>query len=252
MPAIVFYACAPGGVCSSPHYSCQIGSSHGLPDYELNSRLPASSTVAAASSVSGQKTVPGGLSCLFSSPSIRSAAASSFAGGDDLGSLWLDRSDELGSSFSYSPYSSSIKGRDLSPVSVYQGPGSCSGSIGMAVGCSSRSPPCLRSSREWNGGDLRVGRERLFNGFVRNASSCLDYDSTSFPMPGGGGGIDVEEFAFSVEEGLGELGPNHEPYARELLSGAQSRHKIFNEEFVVKAFYEAEKAHRGQVIVITP
>jgi GTP pyrophosphokinase len=25
------------------------------------------------------------------------------------------------------------------------------------------------------------------------------------------------------------------------------RHKIFCEDFVVKAFYEAEKAHRGQV-----
>ncbi|KAG1342626.1 putative GTP diphosphokinase RSH3, chloroplastic [Cocos nucifera] len=250
VPAIVFYASAPSGVCSSPHYSCQSGSSHGLPDYELNSRLPASSTVAAASSVSGQKPVLGGLSCLFSSPSIRyapSAATSSFASGDDLGSLWHDRSDELGCSSSYSPYSSSTKGRDLSPVSVLQGPGSCSGSIGMAVSCSSRSPPCLRSSREWNGGDLRVGRERLFNGFVRNASSCLDYDSRSFPMAGGGGGIDVEEFAFSVEEGLGEVGPNYEPYARELLSGARSRHKIFNEEFVIKAFYEAGKAHRGQM-----
>ncbi|XP_026658498.1 probable GTP diphosphokinase RSH2, chloroplastic isoform X2 [Phoenix dactylifera] len=251
VPAIVFYASAPSGVCSSPHYSFQIGSSHGSPDYELNSRLPASSTtVTTASLGSGQKPVLGGLSCLFSSPSTRyapSAATSSFAGGDDLGLLGRDRSDELGSSFSYSPYSSSVRGRDLSPVSVFQGPGSCSGSIGMAVGCSSRSPPCLRSSREWNGGDLRAGRERLFNGFVRNASSCLDYDSTSFPMPGGGGGIDVEEFPLNAEEGLGELGPNCEPYARELLSGAQLRHKIFKEDFVVKAFYEAEKAHRGQV-----
>lgn len=37
-----------------------------------------------------------------------------------------------------------------------------------------------------------------------------------------------------------------EPHVREMLAGAQSRHKIFNEEFVVRAFYEAEKAHRGQ------
>lgn len=249
VPAIAFYAAGPSGVCSSAHHSCQVGLSHGSPDYELNSRLPVSSAVAAASSVSGQKPVLGGLSCLFSSPCIRyapSATASSFAGGDDFGSLWHDRSDEFGSSFSYFPYSSN-KGRDHSPVSVFQGPCSGSRSVGMAVSCSSRSPPCLRSSRESDGGDLRVGRERLFNGFVRNASSCLDYDSTSFPIARGGGGIGVEELAFSVEEGSGELGPNYDPCARELLSGAQSRHKIFTEEFVVKAFYEAEKAHRGQM-----
>ena len=35
--------------------------------------------------------------------------------------------------------------------------------------------------------------------------------------------------------------------SRELLLGAQLRHKIFCEDFVVKAFHEAEKAHRGQV-----
>ncbi|CAH9118552.1 unnamed protein product [Cuscuta europaea] len=38
-----------------------------------------------------------------------------------------------------------------------------------------------------------------------------------------------------------------EPYAKELLLIAQTRHKIFHEDLVVKAFYEAENAHRGQV-----
>ncbi|CAL9204785.1 unnamed protein product [Musa hybrid cultivar] len=38
-----------------------------------------------------------------------------------------------------------------------------------------------------------------------------------------------------------------EPYAQELLAGAQARHKIFHEEIVLKAFYEAEKAHKGQM-----
>jgi GTP pyrophosphokinase len=32
-----------------------------------------------------------------------------------------------------------------------------------------------------------------------------------------------------------------------LLASAQDRHRIFQEEVVVKAFLEAEKAHRGQV-----
>ncbi|KAA8540241.1 hypothetical protein F0562_024196 [Nyssa sinensis] len=38
-----------------------------------------------------------------------------------------------------------------------------------------------------------------------------------------------------------------DPYAKDLLLGAQLRHKIFCDDFVVKAFYEAEKAHRGQM-----
>ncbi|KAL5755562.1 hypothetical protein ACOSQ2_020308 [Xanthoceras sorbifolium] len=36
-------------------------------------------------------------------------------------------------------------------------------------------------------------------------------------------------------------------YAKEFLVAAQLRHKIFCEDFVIKAFYEAEKAHRGQM-----
>lgn len=36
-------------------------------------------------------------------------------------------------------------------------------------------------------------------------------------------------------------------YIEELLLGARFRHDIFYDDFVVQAFYEAEKAHRGQV-----
>lgn len=56
----------------------------------------------------------------------------------------------------------------------------------------------------------------------------------------------VDELAFNVDENFAE--PDCDPYAKSLLSGAQSKHNIFYEESVVKAFYEAEKAHRGQVI----
>ncbi|KAK2365486.1 putative GTP diphosphokinase RSH2, chloroplastic [Trifolium repens] len=41
-----------------------------------------------------------------------------------------------------------------------------------------------------------------------------------------------------------------EPYAKKLLISAQLRHKIFYDEFVVKAFCEAEKAHIGQQVGI--
>lgn len=88
---------------------------------------------------------------------------------------------------------------------------------------------------------MRSGRERFCNGFVRNAlGSCLDYDSPSFPMLGGSG-LDEEEFAFNLEDGLDVVTEMN------LLVGAQERHKIFYDELVVKAFYEAEIAHRGQV-----
>ncbi|KAJ4958090.1 hypothetical protein NE237_025201 [Protea cynaroides] len=248
VPTIALYASPPGSVCTTPH-PCQINS-HASSDYDLNSRPPSSSP-SSASSV--QRPIVGGLSCLFSSPSLRHASSFS-GGGDELGSLWHDRGEELSSSFSYSPYSSlssSLKCRDHSPVSVFQGPISCS-SGGVA---SSRSPP-MRIARE-RSGDLhiqssyRTGSNGLFNGFVRNAlGSCLDYDSPSFPMPGGGLDGDssvtlVDEFTFNMEGNF--AGKSCEPYAKELLLGAQLRHKIFYDDFVIKAFYEAEKAHRGQM-----
>ncbi|XP_043704507.1 probable GTP diphosphokinase RSH2, chloroplastic [Telopea speciosissima] len=244
VPTIALYASPPSSVCSTPH-PCQINS-HAYSDYELNPRPPSSSPSSA------QKPIVGGLSCLFSSPSVRHASSFS-GGGDELGSIWHERGEELSSSFSYSPYSSlssSLKCRDHSPVSVFQGPVSCS-SGGVT---SSRSPP-MRIARERNGdlhlqASCRTGGNGLFNGFVRNAlGSCLDYDSPSFPMPGN---LDadssvtlVDEFTFNMEDNFAET--RCEPYAKELLLGAQLRHKIFYDDFVVKAFYEAEKAHRGQM-----
>ncbi|XP_068662223.1 probable GTP diphosphokinase RSH2, chloroplastic [Aristolochia californica] len=243
VPTIALYASPPGSVCSTP-YPYQINS-HTSSDYDISSRP--------SSSASTQKPIVGGLSCLFSSPSVRHASSSSTFAGDDLGSLWHDRSEDFSSSFSYSPYSSltsSLKCRDQSPVSVFQGPVSCS------AASSSRSPP-TRSLRDRNGdinlqASFRANRDGLFNGFVRNAlGPCLDYDSSSFPIPGGTVRDDeessvslVDGFTFTME---GTFSESCGPYAKELLVGAQARHKIFYDEFVVKAFYEAEKAHRGQM-----
>ncbi|XP_072953022.1 probable GTP diphosphokinase RSH2, chloroplastic [Typha angustifolia] len=159
----------------------------------------------------------GGLSCLFSSATASRHVSSGFS--DEVGLLWNERSDDLGSSISYS--SSPFKCRDHShsPVSVFHGPASYGGG------------GCPRS-------DWRAGRDRLFNGFVTNAlGSCLDY------APSCKGGV----LGFELDERLVEVETFCEPHVKELLAGAQERHKIFCEEMVVKAFYEAEKAHRGQM-----
>lgn len=248
VPAIALYASPPGAVCSAaPHHSSQIAASHGASDLDLLSR-PASSAAASSpsSSAAAQKPGAGGLSCLFSSTSAAAPAArhgppSSFGAG-----CGDERSDELGCSYPYSSHapSSSFKCRDHSPVSVFQGPVSCGGSG------ASRSPAVSRPPRDWLGSDWRVGRDRLFSGFVMNAlGSCLDYVPPSFPIQGDIA-TDVGDLSFELDESLVEIEPICEPYAKELLIGAQSRHKIFYEELVVKAFYEAEKAHRGQVIDI--
>jgi hypothetical protein len=100
-------------------------------------------------------------------------------------------------------------------------------------------------------GPYRGGANGLFNGFVRNAlGSCVDYDSPSFEVRRdgvdyGSSSVAVDELTFAMEDSFVEA--NYEPYAKKLLLGAQSRHKIFCDDFVIKAFYEAEKAHRGQV-----
>ncbi|XP_058108607.1 probable GTP diphosphokinase RSH2, chloroplastic isoform X2 [Magnolia sinica] len=236
VPTIALHAIPPSSVCSTP-FPCSSS------DYELNPRPPSSSSSSAA--VAQKPIVVGGLSCLFSSPSVRhSSSSSSFATGsvdDHHCQLRHDRADEFGCY-------SSLKCRDPSPVSVFHGPVSCS-SVGGAS--SSRSPsPMMHLPVP----SFRAGRDGLFNRFVRHAlGSCIDYDSPSFPMPGGSVERDsrdssvgiVEEFSFGMEDSFEEMGC--ESYAKELLLGAQSRHKIFHEELVVKAFYEAEKAHRGQV-----
>lgn len=246
VPTIALYASPPSSVCSTPH-PCQINS-HSSYDFDLNSRSSSSSSTASSS----QKPIVGGLSCLLSSQSVKHASSSSYSnGGEELGSLWHDKGDELGCSFRYSSFCSSLK-KDQSPVSVLQGPVACSSS---GIG-SSRSPP-MRISREKSGdvglsGSIRSGTNGLFNGFVRHAlGSCVDYDLPSVQV---GGSIDIDsssvlidELPFTMDDNFVES--SSDPYVKDLLLGAQSRHPIFREDFVVKAFYEAEKAHRGQMRV---
>ncbi|XVF86904.1 hypothetical protein PTKIN_Ptkin18bG0078400 [Pterospermum kingtungense] len=231
---IALYASAPSSVCSTSH---QINiNSHGSYDLDLNSRSSSSTSSTTASSYSQRPTV-GGLSCLFSSPSVKSSFSS--CGGEDLGSYRGEELKELSCSFGYS--STKFGGSSLktnSPVSVFQGP----------VSCSSSSPP-MRIVREKGGdgnfwGSIRAGTNGLFNGFIRSAlGSCVDYSCPSFDTQTSGC---VDELPFTMEDNFVEE-VNLDPYAKELLLGAQMRHKIFCEDFVVKAFYEAEKAHRGQI-----
>ncbi|CAK8560454.1 unnamed protein product [Lathyrus sativus] len=231
---ISLYASPPSSVCSAPH---QI-SPHASYDFDFGSR---SSSPASTASTSAKPMI-GGLSCLFSSSAAvkHVPLASSFSGGDE------DELKELGSSFSYSPskfggsWKRDYQNQIQSPVSVFQCPVSCGSSMGT-----------VRSSRSSAGG--------FFEGFVRSAlgSSCLDYDTTGVRLRGGGGGeFDggsssglVDELTFNLEDTFVEgcFGFEFEPYAKKLLMSAQLRHKIFCEEFVIKAFCEAEKAHRGQM-----
>lgn len=235
VPTIALYASPPSSVCSASH-PCQINS-HSSHDFELNSRSSSSATASPS-----QRPAMGGLSCLFSSPAVK------HAGGEELGSMWHDRGEELSSSFCYLGSSLKRDRSESSPVSVFQGPVSCSSSVGG----SSRSPP-MRIARERSGGDgvSRVGTSGLFSGFVRGAlGSYIDYDSPTFEIGGGALNADsssvlVDELTFNMEDNFPDS--NSEPHAKDLLLGAQLRHKIFSEDFVVKAFYEAERAHRGQM-----
>ncbi|KAL3632879.1 putative GTP diphosphokinase rsh2, chloroplastic [Castilleja foliolosa] len=227
---IALYASSPSSVCSGPH---QI-SSHASCDFDVNGR----STSSSAASPSHKPHSIGGLSCLFSPPAIKSANFA--AGPEELSSVWHDRTDELGSSFR--SLSSSLK-RDQahqSPVSVLQG-------MSNSIGTGSRSPP-MRITPDFS--SIRSGSRGMFTGFVRHAlsSSVVDYDASS-PL-----GLDVKDFdlstcdhelTFNMEDGF--VCVDLPPYAKDLLSDAQSRHLIFRDDLVVKAFYEAEKAHRGQM-----
>ncbi|XP_068334366.1 probable GTP diphosphokinase RSH2, chloroplastic [Pyrus communis] len=248
VPTIALYASPPSSVCSTAH-PCQINA-HPSHDFELSSR--------SSSSTASQKPVAGGLSCLFSSQTVKHASSSSSSfsgGGEELGSRWHDRGEELSSSFRYSgsKFNGASLNRDQSPVSVFQGPVSSSSS---GVSGSGRSPPMRIARERSSNGDIslnsfRCGSNGLFNGFVRGAlgSSCIDYDSASFEAQTDG--LDVgssavlDELTFNMEDGF--LEGIAEPYAKELLVGAQLRHKIFYEDFIIKAFYKAEKAHRGQM-----
>ncbi|XP_022715274.1 probable GTP diphosphokinase RSH2, chloroplastic [Durio zibethinus] len=232
---IALYVSPPSGMCSTPH---QINiNSHASYDFDLNSRSSSSTSSTTAFS-SSQRPIVGGLSRLFSSPSVKSSLSS--GGGEDLGPYRGEELKELSSSFCYS--SSKFGGSSLktnqSPVSVFQ----CS------VSCSSSSPP-MRIVREKGGdgnfqGSFRGGTNGLLNGFVRGAlGSCIDYDTPSFKAQSTGC---VDELPFTMEDNFMQE-VNSDPHAKELLSDAQMRHKIFCEDFVIKAFYEAEKAHRGQM-----
>lgn len=199
--------------------------------FRLNSRS------SSASSSTSSPTI-GGLSLLFSGASVKSSSSSSSSHpsvGEELASIRHDRSEDrtLSGSFCYSPSkfigSSYLKRDHQSPVSVLHGPIS-----------SGNSPP-MRISRDRNldgGSALRVGSSRLFNGFVRKAiGSCVDYDTDSVLVD--------EQLPFTMDDGF--EGERRQPYARDLLRRAQLKHKIFEDESVIKAFYEAEKAHRGQM-----
>ncbi|KAB2613079.1 GTP diphosphokinase RSH2 [Pyrus ussuriensis x Pyrus communis] len=253
VPTIALYASPPSSVCSTAH-PCQINA-HPSHDFELSSR---SSSSTASTPSASQKPVAGGLSCLFSSQTVKHASSSSSSfsgGGEELGSRWHDRGEELSSSFRYSgsKFNGASLNRDQSPVSVFQGPVSSSSS---GVSGSGRSPPMRIARERSSNGDIslnsfRCGSNGLFNGFVRGAlgSSCIDYDSASFEAQTDGLGVGssavLDELTFNMEDGF--LEGIAEPYAKELLVGAQLRHKIFYEDFIIKAFYKAEKAHRGQM-----
>ncbi|KAM7483902.1 hypothetical protein LguiB_008485 [Lonicera macranthoides] len=233
VPSIALYA-NPPTMCSNSSY-----------DFDLSGR-PSLSPLCTASPT--QKPVAGGLSTLFSSQSVVKHVSSS-SGDEELGPLWHEKGELFNNSLCYSPYqsfTSSIK-RDQSPVSVFQGPVSCSSSwIG-----SSRSS-LTRFARE-RGSDVNLQgwcRTGGSNGFVRHAlGSCVDYDSPSFQIRDNsrdvGSALMVEELPFNMEDTFMES--NSPPYAKDLLSGAQVRHKIFCDDVVIKAFSEAEKAHGGQM-----
>lgn len=199
MVSIAICASPPSSVCSTPH---QIAAS----DFNLSTSPPSQRPIA----------VVGGLSSLFS---VKSDDFSSSLRRD------RDRSDDRKdlSSFCYSPArfsaSSSYHRRDRhqSPISVLQGPLSCS---------------CRTGSYRAKG---------LFDRFVTKAvGSCVDYElGPSSPSSSSS----EEELTFPMED------DTRQPYARNLLRRAQLRHKIFEDESVIKAFYEAEKAHRGQVYI---
>jgi len=239
VPAIAVYTSPPGA------------SVHAPPEHEYSSRgsapcAAAASPSAAPSSHRHAAAVAGGLSCLFSSPSAAPRATAH----EELGALWHDRSDDPpavvaggfgGGGYSYPQSSSSpspFKLRDhlhRSPVSLFHSP--------AASSPASRSPSVSwLAARE---------RDRLFSSFVRNAlGSCIDFAPvTSLPLGvrPAATGVDAAELAFELDENLSEAEPSCEPGAHELLARVQARHRIFRDELVVKAFFEAERAHRGQV-----
>lgn len=221
VPAIAVYTSPPGTVVHAP------------PEHESTSHSAAPCAAAASPSAPSSHrhaAVAGSLSCLFSSPSAAPRATAH----EELGALWHDRSDEppvVAGGYSYPQSSSPFKLRDhlhLSPVSLFHSPAS--------------SPVSRSPSVSW-----LAGRERewLFSSFMHNAlSSCIDYAPvTSLPL---GVRPAATELAFELDENLSEAELSCEPDAHELLAGAQACHRIFRDELVIKAFFKAKRAHRGQ------
>lgn len=137
-----------------------------------------------------------------------SASATSSSYSSDELQKGEDQYTNLSSSFGYSSYSPLS-----SSLKRYMGPISVSSSSGSVVGSGSGS----------RSGSFRV------NGFVKNSlGSCTDHD--------------VDELTFNMEDSFA-MGY----HVQHLLASAQTRHKLFYEDFVIKAFYEAERAHRGQL-----
>lgn len=199
----------------------------------------------------------------------------------ELGSFWHGSNGEARCEEFTSHYtslaSSSLKLREQqSPVSVFQGPVSCNSSPAKSPPGRNWSLPRERSGnsqQKWEG--FKIPRDSSFS-FVRSAlGSSLycepisptedlhirpDHSSENSPFD--------EEFTFNLEGSfVEEIQAQREalhkfekgsvisttdrwrpdPYVDEILRDAQRRHKVFSDEFVIKAFYEAEKAHRGQV-----
>lgn len=207
-------------------YHCS-NSSH---DFDINARSSSStSTSSSSSSSSSQKPVIGGLSSLFSSSSAVKHASPSSAVVDD------SKLDDFACSFSYH----SLR-RDPSPVSVFNHP------------LSATSSPGFRTIGSDFTGSGRVGSSYgLFHGFIgraassASASSCVDYDSPCFEQI-------INDYT-SCDDQLDDLTFHMDDnfvdsnYAKDLLLYAQSKHEIFYDHLVINAFYEAHKAHRGQV-----
>lgn len=190
-------------------YPCSIGSNSPY-DFDINPRS------------SSQKPMIGGLSYLFSSPASKHASSSCCTGLID--DLRHDKKEDLASSYCYSPYLNSFTKRDSSPVSVFQGPVSASSS------------PLSKFARDSGEGRIK----RSFNGLVGHNVS-VDYELRRIEMCRNAD--EVDELTFNLEESFVE---DH-CVAKDLLVNAQSRHSVFCDDVVVKAFHEAEKAHRGQV-----
>lgn len=224
---IALYASPPTSTINTTPYPCSISSSSSH-DFDITTRSSSSTSTS-----SSQKTIIGGLSSLFSSSSVKHASSSTYSSVVD--DLRHEKVEDLTSSFAYSPFHTvqSFAKRELSPVSVFQGPVSASSTPGLRIGR--------------DGGDFigsgRIGSSNgLFSAFIgRAVASCVDYDSPRFELSNYGCD-QVDELTFNMEDSFQDSN-----YARDLLLNAQLKHEMFYDDVVITAFYEAEKAHRGQV-----